>query len=375
MANWERVTTTTIREYTYEEEPRIFRNRPVWKKVNSQGNVRTGCSGLDFDWGVKYRQHRALAGSGFESQTYTQKSRHLRPSLPFDRFYSANDAMKKAEFLKNRGKQALIKIAQQVSKNLLDDMSLALSEDLFCDGNLAANNLKFMGLETLFGNAGQSVTFDAAGAVARTADVRDPFYYPSGSYAGVSYTLGARGGAQLEGTWPAGKADTHFDFWTALQCNYRSSYFGGSQPTWKSNCIEAMRRAATHAKRNNAERDGAPDMVVMTRDMLADFKDRQEAKEKTIVVSNLQERAYGEMDETEFDGMTLTTDYGVPDGCAYGMRTEWIRLLSMQDRLIVVADEEYDKTDREYRWSADCFGNFQFLRTNMFFKLLAGVAA
>lgn len=375
MANWERVVMSTIRMYTSEIEERIFRNRPLWKEVNRRGNVKSNCSGLDFDWGIKHRQHRAIAGTGYESQTYSQKSRHLRANLPFDRFYSANDAMKKAEFLKNRGKPALIKIAQQVSESITDDMSLALAEDFFCDGNDAANNLKFMGIETLFGNAGQSININVAGAVGRTANVEDPFLLPSGSYAGLSYTLGARGGAQLEGTWPAGRADTHFDFWTALQCNYRSSFFGGSQNTFKSNCLEAMRRCKAHSGRNNAETDGEADFVVMTRDMLADFKDRQEAKERTIVVSTLQDRHYGEKGDGEFEGMRLVSDYGCPDGNFYGMRVDQIKLLSMQAGLIDVQDMEYDNQEREYRWSADCYGNFQFLRTNMFFKGEAGVAA
>lgn len=355
-----RSIATTLVNHLREEELASLRKYMVFAAIESKGNIRMNMSGRGFDWEVSYRLHQPQGNNGETPRTFSRQNLWKKAELEY-RGYQATDMILRKELLENRGTNALVNVAGKMSSRLLTSIEQYLSQEVYIDGSAAGNELRYHGLESFLGTNG---TLNVSTGAQRTANAADPFGYPSDTYASLNTQLGYYGGSQNEGVWPAGKADSEFDFYSPLVVNYTSSYFGNT--TWAANCKKALREGLHFAKRNDTKED-AIDLVVMDRKLYIDFLNSQDANERIIVSGESGLKSFG-FNTVQFDGVELGTEYAVPANTAYGLAIGNIELLNMEGQMFNSEGPFYDEITQSYRYCVSTLGNLKFKSPRSFIK-------
>jgi hypothetical protein len=355
-----RSIATNLVNHLREEEVANLRQYMVYAAIEKKGNIRMNMSGRGFDWEVQYRLHQPSGNNGETPRTFARQNQWKRAELDY-RGYQVPDLIYRKELLENRGSSALVQVGSSMTKRLTTSLKQYLANEVYIDGNASGNELRYHGLESMFGTSG---TVDVTLGTSRTANAADPFGFPSDTYATLNTGLGFYGGSQTTGIWPNGKADSEFDFYSPVICNYTSSYFGGT--TWAVNCVKALREALQFAKRNDTQEDSI-DLVVMDRKLYIDFLNAKDATERVVVSSESGLRSYG-FSTVQFDGVELGTEYAVPANCAYGLATGNIELLCMENQMFNTEGPFYDEQTQAYRYVVSTLGNLKFRSPRNFIK-------
>jgi len=365
--DWARSIATSIQTYLKEEEIASLRKYKFFAALEGAGQIRTNMSGRGFQWEIQYRNHTPSGNNGETPRSFSRENLWKNLSLEY-RGAQVTDAIFKKEMLENRSAQALVNVAGKMANRLLTSMEQYLAREWTQDGAAAGNELRFHGIETFMAGT-QTVTEGTAGATGRAKNANDRFYYPNDSYAGLSTVLGAYGGSgDVTATWPDGKVDPEFDFFSPVIVNGTSVFFGGS--TWRDNCSKALREALHQTRRNDTKADQI-DMVLMDRRSYIDFLNQLDAKERVIVSRTNGLRSYGFTDVFEFDGVECSAESSVPAGTAYGLSIGNIELLCMENQLMVSEGPFYDEITQQYRYVVSTLGNLKFKSPRNFFKLVA----
>jgi hypothetical protein len=360
--DWARSIATTIVNHLREEEVASLRKYKLFAALEGSGQIRTNMSGRGFDWELQYRNHTPSGNNGETPRTFARQNLWKRAELEF-RGAQASDAIYKKEMLENRSAQALVNVAGKMASRLLTSMEQYLAKEWIVDGYAAGNELRFHGIESFMGNNG---TVNVTTGAQRAANAADPFCYPTDTYAGLSTVLGAYGGSQTTGVWPNGYADPEFDFFSPVQVNFTSSYFGGA--TWKDNCVKAVREAIHQTRRNDSKEDQV-DMVLLDRRLFIDFLNTLDSKERVIVSRTNGLRSYGFTDVFELDGVEISSENSVPANTGYGLSVGNIELLCMEGQLLNSEGPFYDEITQQYRYVVSTLGNLKFKSPRNFFKL------
>lgn len=360
MAITARMINTTITKYIRKEVLAMLRNRKLWAILNDRGRITFNNSGAgpnnnDFDWKVQYRQVPMTPYS--DGQTLTFAPQNLWKSAALDyRGYTMQDSIGILEKLKNKNDEAIIKVFDDIAMRMMTSAKDKLGEELYVDGNAAANLGRFHGFESFL-----SATAGSAGA--KVAVNND-------SYAGLSTVLGAYASNSWNGTWPTGTGDSEIDFWTPLVVDYTNTGFAATSPTWRVNCIEALRFGITKAKKN-VNKDGAIDLVMMTDDMYIDFKNAEDDKTQNRISRDDGSSGLwklGFRDIMNLDGVDCTYEYGVPADTGYGLPMGVIEMMSLQDDLIKAKEVFWDINSLVDKFVLLIFGNLKFEQIRNFVK-------
>jgi len=360
--DWARSIATTIVNHLKEEEVASLRKYKFFAALEGSGQVRTNMSGRGFDFEVQYRNHTPSGNNGETPRTFARQNLWKRAELEF-RGAQVTDAIYKKEMLENRSAQALVNVAGKMASRLLTSMEQYLAREWIVDGYAAGNELRFHGIESFMGNNG---TINITDGTQRSANAADPFCYPSDTYAGLSTALGAYGGSQQTGVWPNGYADPEYDFFSPVQVNFTSSYFGAA--TWKDNCVKAVREAIHQTRRNDSKEDQI-DMVLLDRRLFIDFLNTLDSKERVIVSRTNGLRSYGFTDVFELDGVEISSENSVPANTGYGIAVGNVELLCMEGQLMNSEGPFYDEITQQYRYVVSTLGNLKFKSPRNFFKL------
>jgi hypothetical protein len=350
-----RVIATTTSQFLRDEEVNILRNRRLTALIQARGRIKYNQSGKDLEWRVRYKRVPIQGYADADTLAFPRRDRWKVARLPW-RGYAITDSASKMETLMNRGTEAIIKIYSQIAESLKDDMEDQFGEELFLDGNLSANAKRIHGLESFFGATLASSVKAAT---------------PNDTYAGLSTVLGTYGGA-WSGTWPDGRGDSHYDFWSPIIVQYLQNAFGVTDGnTWAENCLRAIRFGLRSAGRNKGRR-GMVDLVLLSGSMYEDVMNALDDKQR-IIVNRGRKGGLVDMgfsDVITIDGAELTWEYGIPDGVGYGLNVDDIELLSMQGQLFVPDGPDWDISSRSWRFAVDFLGN---MKTNprSHFKLVA----
>jgi len=344
MADWARIANTTIREYIRDEEVNVLRNRKLTERLRKRGRITFNHGGDDMDWKVRFKRAPMFGYADTDTLTFSRVNRWKTATLPW-RGYASTDSMTKAERLKNKSTEAIIKVYDQIAKDLMEDIEDQFGDEFYIDGNAAANSRRMHGLETMMAGA-------TSGALAAAN---------AATYAGIDTTRGAFGGT-WSGTWPGGTGPAHFDFWTPLIVSYTNSGWTASTDTWPNTCVEALRFGSIHSRKNKSTR-GKLDLVFLENELYRQFLAQQEAKENIYIVRGKSsdgdlEVGFGE--STYFDGVEITFEYGLPAGVGYGFNVDQMELRSMQSQLFVPEGPDWDIASQSWRFSIDFFGNCRF---------------
>lgn len=369
MAEWDRIVNTTIREYIREEEESIMRDRKFMAMVKDKGRLKYNCGGNGFEWKVKVRRGEVVVNNGEESIEFGRVNRHENAYLTYQGLI-ISERMTKREKLMNRGKEAIIQWASRMGEDLKSDMGDTYDEQVYIDSSASGNGGKLSGLETMFATNG---TITVTSGAQRTANAADPAGYPSDTYAGLSTELQQIGGSWgtqsgINNTWPYGRGDAEFDAWSPVIVNYTSTAFlGGSNDTWAENALAAI-RFGLDALKGRVPSDGQPDVVLLDRGLYREFKALLDSKER-INIENSGMRKLGFKDVVEFDGVDVTSDYGVPSNVGYILNFSKIQVRSMQENLFEL-ETDYSIPTRSWHYAVDHLGQFQFKSPRYFGKLL-----
>lgn len=371
--DWARSIGTTIINYLREEELTTFRKFKVFAALEASGNVVMNQGGRGIDWQVRYRNQPVQGNNGETPRVFSRQNLWVDAQLPY-RGYQVTDSIYKKEMLENRGQQALINVAGKMAGRLQESMEQHLAKEVYIDGNLAQNSLRFHGLESFFGTdadtPGASSTVNiTSGAKRSGGNNADMFFWPQDNYAGISTALGGVAGSQLTGVWPNGTADPEYDFYSPIIVNYTSSAFGGASNTWADNCKVAMREAIHQTKRNDT-RESEIDMIVLDRKLYIQFLNKQEGNERILVTRQNGLKSFGFNDVVELDGVEVTTEYAVPANCGYGLSIQNMELRCMEGSLMTAEGPFYNEDLQSYRYVVSALANLRFRSPRNFFKLV-----
>jgi hypothetical protein len=372
--DWARTIGTTLVTHLKEEELTTFRKFKVFAALEANGKVAMNQGGRGFDWQVRFKNQPVTSNNGESPRVFARHNLWQRANLPY-RGYTVTDMVTKREMLENRGAQALIDIAGKMASRLQESMEQHLSREVYIDGNLAGNENRWHGLETIFGYDG---TVNVATGAKRGSGVSpgsgsapDPFAFPSDEYAGLRTDLGYLAGSQLAtGSWPYVQVDPEYDYYSPIVCNYTSTYFGGATATWKAQCLEAIREAINHAKRNDT-RENQIDMILLDRKLYIDFLARLDSRERAIVSKSNGLRSYGFGDVVEIDGIEVSTEYGVPAGTGYGLSIGNMEMKCMEAQLMVPEGPYYNEELQAHRYAVSVLANLKMKSPRNFVKFAA----
>jgi hypothetical protein len=370
--DWARSIGTTITNYLREEELNTFRKFKVFAALEGSGNVIMNQGGLGLNWQVRYRNQPVSGNNGETPRVFARQNLWVDANLPY-RGYQVTDSIYKREMLENRGQQALINVAGKMASRLQESMEQHLAKEVWIDGNLAGNELRFHGLDSFTSIDG---TVSIVDGTKRVANPDDPFGWPADVYAGINTGLGAVAGSQLQGSWPNGVADPEYDFYSPIVVNYTSRYFKGKDETgtdsftWKDQCVQAVREGIQQAKRNDTKASQI-DMVILDRKLYIDYMNKLDSKERILANNNEGLRSYGFKDVFQQDGVDISTEYAVPSGCGYGLSIANMELRCMEGSLMTAEGPFYNEDTQAYRYVVSVLANLKFVSPRNFFKLQA----
>jgi hypothetical protein len=371
--DWARSIGTSITNYLREEELNTFRKFKVFAALEGSGNVIMNQGGLGLNWQVRYRNQPVTGNNGETPRVFARQNLWVDANLPY-RGYQVTDSIYKREMLENRGQQALINIAGKMASRLQESMEQHLAKEVWIDGNLAGNELRFHGLESFCAVDGTVNVNDGTKRSPGNAD--DPFGWPADVYAGINTGLGAVAGSQLQGSWPNGVADPEYDFYSPIVVNYTSRYFKGKDATgansftWQDQCVQAVREGIQQAKRNDTKASQI-DMVILDRKLYIDYMNKLDSKERILANNNEGLRSYGFKDVFQQDGVDISTEYAVPNGCGYGLSIANMELRCMEGSLMTAEGPFYNEDTQAYRYVVSVLANLKFVSPRNFFKLQA----
>ena len=365
--DWARAIGTSITNFLREEEIAVLRKFRIYAALEGGGNVLTNQSGRGFSWEVRFRNQPVSSNNGETPRVFARQNLWKTGKLDW-RGYQVSDMILRREMLENRGQQALINVAGKMAARLQESMEQHLAREIYVDGFKAGNEMRFCGLDSMFGYDG---TVNVTNGAKRAANAADPFAWAKDDYAGLSTELGAEAGSQLEtGSWPNVACDESYDYYTPIICNYTSTFFKGATPTWKDQCVEAVRESIHQTKRNDSK-DAAIDLVILDRRMFIDYMNRLDSKERAIVTKTNGLKSYGFGDVFEQDGVEISTEYAVPTGCGYGLSIGNMYLHCMESQLITAEGPHYNQHNQAYEYVASTLANLRFVSPRNFFKLAA----
>lgn len=349
MAEWSRVTNTTINDYLRGAEPNVLRNRKVTAMIQARGRLTYDHSGDAITWRLQFKDISLQGVSDGTSLTFASVDQFKTLTLPV-RGYAATNAMHKKERLMNKSTEAIVNVYSEIAPLMLQGIEAGFGDEMYVDGNATGNELKLHGIESFMGNSGA-----ASGGYIGT---------PSDAYAGINTDLAYYGG-NWSGSWPTGSGDAHYDWVSPLLVDYTDTAWSATTKTWPNTCVEALRYGIIKGKKNKST-TGMLDMIILDGELYRQFQNTMDAKERITVqkgkagkgdMANLV--SLGFSDVTDFDGVEITYEYGVPSNIGYGWSFSNLELMSWQPQLFVPTGPIYDEATMTYRFTIDCFANLR----------------
>lgn len=358
---WSRIVNTTTHNFIKEVEVNVLRNRKLSAMLQDRGRISFGHSGDIMDWKVRYKRAPMQGYADADTLTFSRRDRWKTAQLDW-RGYAATDSMTKMEKLKNKNVEAIVKIYSEIAKNLMDDMDDQFGDELYIDGNASGNLKRIHGIESFMSVSG--------------ASTKMPIGLPNDTYSGLVTTLANYGGSwSTTGTtttatdWPTGTGDAHYDFWSPLIVDYTSAVatsaaagttgWSAATKTWPNTCEEAIRFGVIKGRKNKSKK-GMLDLILLNDELYRLFLQFEGVKERLSVTRGQKKGglySLGFDDTINFEGIDISTEYGIPTNVGYGWSMENMELKSLQDTLFVPEGPDYDIASKSYRYSVDYMGN------------------
>ena len=235
-----------------------------------------------------------------------------------------------------------------------------MGQEFYVDGNAAAGLQRLHGFNSFTGTTGPLAT----GFVAA----------PSDSYAQLNTDLADKGGS-WSGNWPDGVGDPQYDYWAPLLVDYTDTAWTASTKTWPNTCLEALRFGIIQGQRNTSM-DGQLDVIILDRTMYYQFLNALQPEERITVtrgqaLNNPSSSALvklGFNNITNWDGVDVTWEFGVPAATGYGWCLGQVEFRSLQETLFASVGPTYNPTNVDWKFHIDFLGNLKFNSPRGFIK-------
>lgn len=336
--NIARVINTTTAEYVREEMNNMLRERVLLDELSKRKRIHKQPGGDSKIWPVKYKLTDLQSMGDMESLNFQRVNRHINATLK-PAGYVWTDQMSLWERWQNQGAQAIIRVHEQIVKWGMEDFRDNFGDKLYKDGN-ASGDRQISGLETAGGYSGE---------IAST-DIPRRFAAPSDTYAGISTALGVKGTWDSSGAngFPKGTGKPGYHFWSPFfplcraddtDTGVTGTGWGGATAFWKDNCLIIMKWCAA----NQMKRRQKLTLWLLTTDAYLDVSNKVEAREQIRVTRGEDMGTYkgGYGPEIFYEGVRITSEYGVPETDAagnrrlgYGLNTEKMELCHWSPELI-----------------------------------------
>jgi len=385
-----RSIATTLRKNLRMREPAMLRSRKLTALVERDGGVVSNVSGAGIEWNVQDRIHSIHPNDGTNRREFAAQNLYRVANLQFGGF-DVQDAISRGELVANRGREAVIRVADTMVARLEESFMEHLALRFYESGD--DTSFKVYGIESFMdvrttANVDQAFDWGTASTVPSNTvennSYENPIMVPDDVYAGLQTSLGYYGGAQESGGWPQGVCSPQFDFWAPLVLNTNSTFFGSitSATGWQDNAPDVVRFGLTHAGRNAAKNQ--LNLVLMDRTLYLQFKNQMLASsERVNITSETGLRAFGFKDVFDFDGVEISHEYGIPTTTvnraaaadvtslsAYGFSTKNIEILSRFGGISepMPANGEYDKETQAYAYCLEALLQLKFASPRNFVK-------
>lgn len=367
---WLNIVNASIPKFIREQEVNILRERILLALMESKGRITLKNTGTKFNWRIKYKRNTLTPYADGDTLSFARVNRHRQAEIVNDRGYVSPESMGHIDTRQNAGMEAIINLWNEKTTDIVDDLKENFCSELYIDGYASGNSRRIMGIESCLGTDSTAL---APG-----------FVKPSDIYADNSTIPGNYGGSwsgnyPLEGT----TASPEYDFWSPILVDYTSPVDGAytaSVKVWQNTCTEAMRRLLTYTRRQKSKK-GQVDLMLIHTELYRQWKDSLEQFKQIPVLQGdaLAMRNLGFTDVLSFDGIMVSTEFGMPthnsQGVGYAFNTNHMELKSMNDTLFRTIGPIYNEETDSYRWSASFLGNMT-MNPRFMGKLAAyGVAA
>lgn len=358
---WTNIVNSTIHKYLREYEKNVLRNRKLTALMESKGRIEMNFAGDLVDWKVQWKQTPMQGFAAGDTLTFPVRD-YLKTAQLEPRGYALTSNQLELHRLKNKSTEAIVNIYAEETDIMLESAEEQFGEELYVDGNASGNEKKIHGMESFLGNNGVST--------------KNPIAVSSDTYASLSTILANYGGAwtstgtDTSADWPAGTGDAHYDFWTPLLVDYTSAVATGSATgrtgwqagtkTWPNTCREALRYGILHGRKNKTK-DGMLDLILLHPELFRLFEDKVEANERVNVKrgdgTGLYNLGFG--DVINYDGVDVSSEYGITQDRGYGFTTSKMKLCSWQGTLWEPRGPDYDIATHSYRFLLTFYGNLR----------------
>lgn len=351
---WNRLLQTTTPLYLRQVEVNIIRNRKVLAMLESKGRIRMKCSGTKLNWRVEYKMPPLVGFADGDTVDFDQRDKFKVLELEY-RAQIMTDAMSEMNRLQNDGEPAIIKEYSQIIEGMTRAIRDQFGDEVYKDGEAAGNSRALHGIESFLG----------AGT-----NLNNGFMKPNDSYAGLSTVPQAYGGQWLNGispgltAWPIGTGDAHFDFFSPVLVDYTSATSGvwsAGTKTWINTNEEAMRAGITKSRRS-AAKEGMLDLILLNEELFQQYKTSNSSRQQIPVQPGGPGTllSLGFTDGQIFDGVNISSEYGIPSGVGYGLNTMEMELCSLQNQLFVPTGPTFEDATQFWNFAIRFFGNFRF---------------
>lgn len=360
---WQGVINTTIKNYLREVEEDVFRDFKLVAMLMQKGNIAYNMSGDKLNWRIRYRQAPLIGVADSDTLTFSRQDRHKIAELEW-RGYAATDAVTFKEKEMNKGKEAIVNRFEQVSTLLMEDVQEKFGYEPYINGYATGNTKRFHGMESFLGVNGTSAV---SGSVAMQ---------PSATYAGLATNLGNYGGSWT-GAWPRGFGSAEYDFFSPLILDYTSTLatasggWANATATWAARCLEVLRFGITFSQKNKS-RKGMLDYINIDREMYRLALQALQTEERLLVERNEDTGLVkaGFKNVFNFDGVDISTEYGMPQNVGYGFNCNHVDLNFLMSQAWSPVGPDEDIASMAYRFAIFCWGNFRW-RPRYFLKMAA----
>jgi len=319
MAEWTRIDKSTIEEHLRGEEINILQNQKILALMQLNKRISYNHSGKSMTWRVRKSRNTMQSYGDAQEISYPRKNRHEKAELEWGG-YIVSESVSEKERQMNKGKEAIVNFVADLTEAMIDDIKYAFHQKFYVDGNATGNEDDIQGFPSWQGVTGNN-----------------QYTAPSDDYAGLSTILGNYGGSVISGSWPTGKFDPQYYFWSPLIVNYTHAGWSAGTDTWAENAVEALSAGITHQK-NQKGKQGNLDLIQMTAAMFEEFKADARTKERITLYRDGESSGLvklGFSDVINFDGIDISFDVDVPDTQANGLNFKEMELCSLQKQLFM----------------------------------------
>lgn len=366
MTDLARLVSVALPNYIRTQIELPTRKSYLLSEIKKRGRETTNNGGLNIEWRPKFDRPTLNWGPGNPNViTFPQQNLWTKATLDYKTAYMGASISEIEELaMMQASANFFAKKIKNMGDELVESFPMRFAPHLFMDGT---GTQKIDGLESFGGYSG-------------TTQPGEPIANNNDTYAGLSTALGGLGGdwsAPSGSTWPRVNDPDSCDFkyhcWTPLIVNYNDAELRMDTSTevagWDDCWQYAMNYATTYQRILTSS---VPDVWVIDPELLRRAENTMKAYSQ-FQLSSAASSLDPAVRVVSWNGVTFTTEFGVPQNCVYGVTFSKLELKCMGDSFLK-AGTETDFDTGQKKWKVTWHGNL-WVESPVYFPMLKAVTS